>query len=142
MINDVHTATGKTITDVLNDFKNEFATFVATRVQMLQEELKQKSTNFKAALPSLVIGVLFLLTAWFALTGGIIAAVAIALAGNPWAVPIAFGAVAVLYGIIGLILAMMGKKALSKASLKPEKTLRVLQDDKVFLQTETTRLSA
>jgi hypothetical protein len=68
--------------------------------------------------------------------------VAIALAGNPWAVPIAFGAVTVLYGLIGLILALMGKKALSKASLKPEKTIRVLQDDKAWLQTEATRLQA
>jgi hypothetical protein len=142
MINDVHTNNGKSITAVLQDFKAEFSTFIATRIQMLQEEMKQKSTAFKAAIPSIVIGVVFLLTAWFALTGGIIAVVAIALAGNPWAVPIAFGAVTVLYGLIGLILALMGKKALSKASLKPEKTIRVLQDDKAWLQTEATRLQA
>lgn len=142
MINDVHTNNGKSITTVLQEFKAEFSTFIATRIQMLQEEMKQKSTAFKAAIPSIVIGVVFLLTAWFALTGGIIAVVAIALAGNPWAVPIAFGAVTVLYGLIGLILALMGKKALSKASLKPEKTIRVLQDDKAWLQTEATRLQA
>jgi hypothetical protein len=142
MINDVHTNNGKSIAAVLQDFKAEFSTFIATRIQMLQEEMKQKSTAFKAAIPSIVIGVVFLLTAWFALTGGIIAVVAIALAGNPWAVPIAFGAVTVLYGLIGLILALMGKKALSKASLKPEKTIRVLQDDKAWLQTEATRLQA
>jgi protein-S-isoprenylcysteine O-methyltransferase Ste14 len=142
MINDVHTNNGKSIAAVLQDFKAEFSTFIATRIQMLQEEMKQKSTAFKAAIPSIVIGVVFLLTAWFALTGGIIAVVAIALAANPWAVPIAFGAVTVLYGLIGLILALMGKKALSKASLKPEKTIRVLQDDKAWLQTEATRLQA
>lgn len=142
MINDVHTNNGKSIAAVLQEFKAEFSTFIATRIQMLQEEMKQKSTAFKAAIPSIVIGVVFLLTAWFALTGGIIAVVAIALAGNPWAVPIAFGAVTVLYGLIGLILALMGKKALSKASLKPEKTIRVLQDDKAWLQTEATRLQA
>jgi hypothetical protein len=142
MINDVHTNNGKSIADVLHDFKNEFSTFVATRLQMLQEELKQNTTAFKGALPSLIIGILFLVTAWLALTGAIIAAVAIALAGIPWALPIAFGGVAVLYGIIGLILAMMGKRALAKASLKPEKTIRVLQADKVWLETEATRLQA
>lgn len=142
MINDVHTNNGKSIASVLQDFKAEFSTFLATRVQMLQEEMKQKSTAFKAAIPSLVVGLVFLLTAWFALTGGIIAAVAVALAGNSWAVPIAFGAVTVLYGLIGLILALTGKKALSKASLKPEKTIRVLQDDKAWLQDEATRLRA
>lgn len=142
MINDVHTNNGKSIAAVLQDFRVETIDLVATRIQMLQEEMKQKSTAFKAAIPSLVVGLVFLLTAWFALTGGIIAAVAIALAGNPWAVPIAFGAVTILYGLIGLILALMGKKALSKASLKPEKTIRVLQDDKAWLQNEATRLQA
>src|ERR1019366_6076934 len=136
MINDVHTTNGKSIADVLHDCKNEFSTFVSTRLQLLQEEMSQKATAFKAALPSIIIGLVFLLTAWFALTGAIVAAIVVLLAGNPWALAIAFGAVAVLYGILGLILAMMGKKAITKASLKPEKTIRVLQEDKVWLQTE------
>lgn len=142
MINDVHTNNGKSIADVLHEFKNEFSTFVATRLQMLQEEMKQKASAFKSALPLIVIGVLFLATAWFLFTGAIVAAIVIGLPGNPWAYVIAFGAVALVYGIVGLVLAMMGKSAFSKASFKPEKTMRVLQDDKVWLQTEATRIQA
>ena len=142
MINDVHTQSGKSIADVLHDFKDEFGTFVATRLQMLQEEIRQTTTAWKAALPMIVVGALLLVTAWLALTGAIVSGIAILLAGNPWAYPIAFGIVVVAYGIIGAILAMTGVKAFSKHSLKPEKTIRVLQQDKVFLQTEASRIQA
>jgi len=142
MINDVHTATGKNISDVLHDFKNELSTFIATRVQMLQEEMRQKMAAMKAALPMIVIGAVFLLTAWLLITAGLVTVIATAMQGMPWAYPIAFGIVAVLYLIFGGILAMMGMSAMRKQGLKPEKTIKVLQEDKLWLQTEATRLQA
>lgn len=142
MINDVHTTNGKTIPEVLSEFKNEFSTFVATRLQMLQEEMKQKATTWKAAIPMIVVGALFLLTAWFAVTGAIVVAIAVAMPNNPWAYVISFGCVFVLYGILGGMLAIMGKNALTREGVKPEKTMRVLQQDKVWLQSEATRLQA
>lgn len=142
MINDVHTANGKSVTDVLQDFKNEFSTFVATRFQMLQEEMKQKATAMKAALPMVVIGIVFLLTAWFALTAALVVVIANAFPNNPWAYAISSAIVGVLYLIIGGICAIMGKNMLTKQGLKPEKTIRVLQEDKIWLQTESARLQA
>lgn len=142
MINDVHTATGKNISDVLHDFKNEFSTFVSTRVQLLQQEMSQKMSAIKSALPMIVIGVLFLLTAWLLITAALVTVIATAMQGMPWAYPIAFGIVAVLYLVLGGILAMMGMNAVKKQGLKPEKTIRVLQEDKIWLQTEATRLQA
>jgi uncharacterized membrane protein YqjE len=142
MINDVHTANGKTITEVLQDFKNEISTFLSTRFQLLQEEMSVKAAAIKASLPMIIVGALFLITAWFALTAGIVVVIANAFPGNPWAYAISFAIVAVLYAIIGGIAALMGKSALTKQGLKPEKTIRVLQEDKIWLQTETTRLQA
>lgn len=142
MINDVHTANGKSVTDVLQDFRNEFSTFVATRFQMLQEEMKQKATAMKAALPMVVIGIVFLLTAWFALTAALVVVIANAFPNNPWAYAISSAIVGVLYLIIGGICAIMGKNMLTKQGLKPEKTIRVLQEDKIWLQTESARLQA
>lgn len=142
MINDVHTANGKSISDVLHDFKNEFSIFVATRLQLLQEEMSQKATAIKAALPMMIVGLVFLLTTLFLFTGALVALIAVLLAGNRWAYVISFAAVGVVYGILGAILAMIGKSALAKQGVKPEKTIRVLQDDKVWLKTETTRLQA
>ncbi len=146
MINDVHTANGKTIVDLLHDFKSEFAHFVETRMQLFQEEMRQKGTAIRAALPLVIVGVVFLLTAWFLITGLIVAVVATFVAGampdSPWIYPIALGSVAVLYLIVGGALAMAGKSALKKHGLKPEKTIRVLQEDKVWLQQETSRIQA
>src|SRR5581483_1236547 len=142
MINDVQTADGKNIADVLRDFKNEFSTFVATRVQMLQEELKIKATAMKAALPMLIVGFAFLGVAWLLLTAVIVTAIAAALPNNPWAYTISFAIVMAVYTIFGGLLVVMGKNALSKQTLKPEKTIRVLQEDKIWLQTEATRIQA
>ncbi len=146
MINDVHAANGKTLTDVLQDFKNEFIVFVETRLQLLQEEMRQKAAGIKAAVPMLVVGAVILLTAWLLVTALIVAVVAVfvagAMPGSPWVYSVAFGSVAVLYLIIGAIFAAVGKSALSKQSLKPEKTIRVLQEDKVWLQSEGSRMQA
>ena len=142
MINDVHTTSGKTLADVLRDFKIETVTFVATRAQLLQEELRQKVADWKASIPAIVIGSVLLLTAWFLATAAIVVALAAAFPGNPWAYVISFAIVASLYGIIGGIVTSRGAKALSKRNLMPEKTIRVLQEDKVWLESQTTRLSA
>ena len=142
MINDVHSANGKTIPQVLQDFKNEISTFLSTRFQLLQEEMSVKATAIKASLPMIVVGVLFLVTAWFLFTAAIVVVIANAFPNNPWAYAISFAIVAVLYGIIGGICALMGKNMLTKQGLKPEKTIRVLQEDKLWLQTEATRIQA
>ena len=142
MINDVHTANGKSVTGFLQEFKNEFSTFVATRFQMLQEEMKQKATAMTSALPIILVGVVFLLTAWFALTAALVVVIANAFPNNPWAYAISFAIVGVLYLIIGGICALLGKNMLTKQGLKPEKTIRVLQEDKIWLQTESARLQA
>ena len=142
MINDVHAVNGKTITEVLQDFKNEIGTFLSTRFQLLQEEMSAKATAIKASLPMIVVGALFLATAWFLFTAAIVVVVANAFPNNPWAYAISSAIVAVLYAVIGGITAVMGKNRLTRQGLKPEKTIRVLQEDKIWLQTESTRLQA
>ena len=146
MINDVHTANGKNIVDLLHDFKSEFAHFVETRAQLFQEEMRQKGTAIRAAMPLIVVGVVLLLTAWLLVTGLIVVVVAAFVTGampnSPWIYPIALGSVALLYLLIGSALAIAGKNALKKHGLKPEKTIQVLQEDKVWLQRETSRMQA
>ncbi|HEY3928336.1 MAG TPA: phage holin family protein [Candidatus Koribacter sp.] len=142
MINDVQTENGKNIADVLHDFKNEFSTFVVTRVQMLQEEMKIKATAIKAALPMLIAGIAFLAMAWLLFTAAVVCAIAVAMPNNPWSYAISFAIVMAFYAILGALLAIMGKNALSKQGLKPEKTIRVLEEDKIWLQTEATRIQA
>lgn len=146
MINDVHTANGKTVVDILHDFKSEFAAFVETRAQIFQEEMRQKTTAIRAAMPMMLVGLVLLLTAWFLITGVLVTVVAAfvagAMPGSPWVYPIAFGGVAAVYLIFGAALAIAGKNALKKQGLKPEKTIHVLQQDREWLRRETARIQA
>ncbi len=141
MINEVHTATGKNIADVLREFKNEIITLVATRFEMLREEMKAKTTVMLTAVPMLVIGVMFLLAALLTLTGAIVVVIAAAFPGNPWAYAISFAIVTALYAIVGGMMLLMGKNALSKQSLMPEKTMQVLHQDRIWLEGESRRVA-
>jgi uncharacterized membrane protein YqjE len=140
MIN--QSANAKTIVEILQEFRSELADFIYTRYQLLSEELREKTKVWKAAIPMLVTGMVFLLTAWLVFTAGLVSVIAKLLPASPWAYEFSFGIVAVVYGIFGAAMAISGKNALSKPGLKPEKTIRVLQQDKVWLETEKTRLSA
>jgi VIT1/CCC1 family predicted Fe2+/Mn2+ transporter len=141
-IKDVHTATGKSLADVLHDFKIETISFVTSRLDLFEAEMRQKAENWKSALPKIVIGAALLFTAWLLVTGAIVAAVAMLLPNNPWAYAISFGAVGIFYAIIGAILAISGRNAFSREGLKPEKTVRVLLDDRVWIESQATRLRA
>jgi len=141
MINEIHTRNGRSVAEVLNDFKNEIHRAALTRGQLFLEEMKQKMEAIKASIPMIAVGGIFLVTAWFLFTGALVTVIATALAGNPWAYPIAFACVMALYGLVGGILAMVGVNALRKNNLTPEKTIRVLKDDGILLETEARRVA-
>ena len=141
MINEIHTLNGRSVAEVLQDFKREIHRAALTRGQLFLEEMKQKLAAIKASIPMIAIGAVFLVTAWFLLTGVIVTAIAAALAGNPWAYTIAFACVMALYGMIGGILAVIGTNALRKSNLTPERTIRVLKDDGILLETEARRIA-
>jgi uncharacterized membrane protein YqjE len=141
-IKDVHTATGKSLADVLHDFKIETISFVTSRLDLFEAEMRQKAENWKSALPKIMIGAALLFTAWLLVTGAIVATVAMLLPNNPWAYAISFAAVGIFYAIVGAILAVVGRNAFSKEGLKPEKTVHVLRDDRVWIESQATRLRA
>jgi len=103
---------------------------------MLQAEMKEKLGTVKMALPGIVIGALVLATCWLLLTGAIVAAIAVAFGGNPFAPAIALAIVGVLYGIIGGLALAFALRGLRQQSVVPERTLRVLKDDQVWLSNE------
>jgi membrane protein implicated in regulation of membrane protease activity len=78
-----------------------------------------------------VAGLLFLATAWFLLTGAIVAAIALAL-GWPWA----FAIVGFAYFILGATIGWLAYKEVTSANMKPERTMQVLKQDQVWLEQE------
>ncbi len=130
------TERAKTVGEVVSELKDELKEFISTRVAMLQSELGEKLRTIKLAAPTMIIGVLLLITAWLLFTGFLVCIIAQAFTPNPWAYTLSFVLVAVLYSIVGGAAAYLGWRQLRATGLKPERTMHVLEQDRIWLQTE------
>lgn len=125
----------KTLPELMTELKDELKEFAATRVAMLRAEIREKGQSVKLAAPGIVAGLLLLVTAWLLFTAFLVSAIASAFE-TPWKYPIALAIVALLYSLVGSIVLAVGWSRIKANSLKPERTLRVLKQDQIWLQTE------
>ena len=132
----------KNLVEALQDLRDDFKAFVSTRLQMLQVEMKEKMSAIKISMPALLSGALLLATAFLLFTGGLVALIALAFNGAIFAYVAAFFIVCALYALAGGAAAVYGVKTLRAARLKPERTLRVLKQDQIWLQSEAQKTRA
>ncbi|HWR16028.1 MAG TPA: phage holin family protein [Terriglobales bacterium] len=130
------TANGRSIGATVNEAKEEFKRFAETRLAMLQAEMREKIANLKSSAPLLVIGGLLAATAFLVLTAGLVALVYTFFAGSLYATFLACVIVGVVYAIFGGAALFMGYRSITEKGLVPERTIKVLRDDKVWLQNE------
>jgi uncharacterized membrane protein YqjE len=107
-----------------------------TRIAMLRTELSDKLAMVKAAAPLAVVGIVFLMTAYVLFTLGLVGLIVAFLPDNPYRWCIAFFAVAVLWGIIGGLTAYFAMREFKLKELMPRRTMQVLKEDKMWLQSE------
>lgn len=127
---------GRGFAEALNDCKEDLKDFASTRVQMLRAEMSEKLAGLKVALPALVVGAVLLLGAFFLFTWGLVSLIAMAMARQPYAYTVAFFVVFALYALLGGALLAYGWRVLSARGLAPARTLRILKDDQIWLQSE------
>ncbi|MGI9103148.1 MAG: phage holin family protein [Terriglobales bacterium] len=127
---------GRTLAGVAAELKDELKEFVNTRLAMLQSELKEKISVWKMALPTIVLGLVLLGTAWLLLTGAVVAAIYVAFAGNPFAAAIALAILGVVYAVGGGMAAVFAVRELKENSPVPKRTMRVLKDDQLWIRNE------
>ena len=125
----------KSLPEVVNDLKSELKEFLATRLAMFRSEMSEKLARFKVALPALIGGLLLLLTCWLLFTALMVIAISKAF-DSPWAAVYALLIVFAAYLLLGAMLAMGAMSKLKATKLVPERTIRVLKQDEVWLQTE------
>lgn len=125
----------KSLPEIVNELKVELKDFVGTRLAMLRSEMQEKWSSVKLSLPALLGGIVLLMTAWLLLTAVIVTAIANTFA-NPWAWVFAFLIVGGAYLLVGGMMVMGAVSKLKQTKLLPERTLRVLKQDEVWLQTE------
>ena len=131
-----HLHNGRTVGSILSDTKDELKDFLETRITMLRTELSEKMTMLKSAAPLAIVGVVFLVTAYMLFTLGLVGVIVAFLPENPYRWCIAFFAIAVLWGIVGGICGYMAMREFQVKELMPKRTMQVLKEDKVWLQSE------
>jgi hypothetical protein len=127
---------GRTLAGVISEFKDEIKDFVQTRIYMLQSELRDKLTAWKSALPLIAVALVLVLTAWLVLTAALIAIVAVPFLPSPYAYFFAFLIVGMVYLIGGGVCASFAMRQLKEQGIMPQRTVKILKDDKIWLQTE------
>ena len=101
---------------------------IPKRVGLRTEDRKSRRVLFR----SLVL----LATAFMLFTAGLVNAIALAFAAQPWGFAVSFFIVMAIYASAGGILALYGWRTIKAGGLAPEKTMRVLKQDQVWLKTE------
>jgi hypothetical protein len=125
----------KSLTQVLQEIKNDLSEFATTRYEMLLAEVKEKVRMFKVSLPMLGAAAVIGLGAFFGFTFAFIAVIAETISSNyAWF----FGAliVTVVYAIVGGILGYLGYRELTAESLAPNRTMEVLKQDQRWIKDE------
>jgi uncharacterized membrane protein YqjE len=122
--------------ELFRQLAEDSATLIRQEMQLARTELRESVRSITRGALMLAIGGGLLLVGLLALTAFLIVALGAAL-DNYW-----LGAliVALLYGAIGGVMLMRGKEKLQGSDLKPEQTIRSLQEDKRWAQSEAQQV--
>ncbi len=131
-----YTSNGRSVGEVMYEFREDLKDFVTTRIQMLRSELSEKIGAWKVALPAIAIGIILLATAFLLFTAALVNAIALAFAGQPWGFALSFFIVFAIYALAGGLLLSYGVRTAKAGGIAPQKTIRVLKEDQIWLKTE------
>ena len=123
---------GKTMAQVANELKHDLTEFVQTRLEMLRSEINQKVAMMKVVIPMFAIAFIFLWFAFMLLSVALVAAIAYLTLSWGWA----FLAVGLFYTLIAGLIGGLAYREIRSTGLAPKRTLKVLQQDQVWLQGE------
>ena len=126
----------KSIGQVAAELKNDARDFVSTRLEMLTKEMKEKLTVWKAAIPILAVAAVLAVTAFLTLTFAFVAFLAGIFQPSPYAW--CYGALIVMaiYFFAAAGLFYLGRRELTQVGIAPQRTLKVLKDDQIWIQNE------
>jgi hypothetical protein len=127
---------GRTLAGVVAEIKDELKEFLSTRIQMLKSELRDKISSLKVAAPLGITALVLLGTAYLLFTLMLVALIAVAFEGSPYQWFLSFLIVGVLWSIVGGMCALFAWREFKQQGLAPKKTIKVLKEDQVWLQTE------
>jgi len=126
----------RTFASILTETRDDIKQFFATRISLLRAEMSEKVRVIARAAPLAVLALLLLGTAYLLFTLAVVGLVLALMPANPFRWCLAFLAVAVLWTIVGGIAAWMAKRRFTFKELAPTRTIGVLREDGVWIQSE------
>lgn len=128
--------TEKSIATILAETKDELKQFVTTRMNILKAEMDEKISHIKAVIPLAVVAALFLVSCWMVFTFALIALLHSLFLPSVYAWLWASLIVAAVYLVVGAIAGWLAYSEIKATKLTPTRTLKVLQQDQVWIQNE------
>ena len=126
----------RSLAEIVAEIKDELKEFIQTRVALLQSEFKDNMSSLKRALPLAGMALVLLGTAYLLLTLALVALVAVAFWGNPYAWFFALLIVGGVWLLFGAMLAFFAYNQFRSHGLMPKKTVEVLKADKMWLENQ------
>lgn len=127
---------GRSLAGVVSELKDEMKEFASTRIDMLKSEMKDKVSSLKVAVPMIIGALVVGWTAWLVLTAALISIIAQAFQPSRYGYFFAFLIVGVVYALMAAIAAAFAIRELKNRGFMPERTIRVLKQDQIWLQSE------
>jgi cytochrome c biogenesis protein CcdA len=127
---------GRSLAGVVSELKDELKDFASTRFEMLRSEMKDKVSSFKVAIALIAVALVLGLTAWFVLTAALISIIAVAFYPSNFAYFFAFIIVGVAYLLGAAVMGSFAIREMKRRGVMPERTIRILKQDQVWLQSE------
>ena len=128
--------TEKSIATILAETKDELKQFLTTRVNILKAEMDEKISRIKSVIPLAVVAALFLVSGWMVFTFALIALLHALFLPSVYAWLWASLIVTAVYLLVGGIAGWLAYSEIKNTSLTPTRTLKVLQQDQVWIQNE------
>ncbi|HXA85457.1 MAG TPA: phage holin family protein [Candidatus Dormibacteraeota bacterium] len=128
--------TEKSLGTILAETKDEIKQFVTTRVNILKAEIDEKVSRLKAVIPLVLVAAMFLLSGWMVFTFALIALLHTLFMPSAYAWLWASLIVTAVYLVVGGVTGWLAYAEIKATSLTPSRTLKVLQQDQVWIQNE------
>jgi hypothetical protein len=127
---------GRSMAEILAETRDELKQFLETRIALLRTELSEKISLVKHAAPLVAVAAVFLGTAYLMFILTLMGLAWALLPANPFRWCFAFLSVSLFTAILGLIAFSVAKRHFAFRKLVPERTIGVLKNDRVWIQSE------
>ena len=124
----------RSLGEIVTEIKREVKEFLNTRLEMVRVEIHEAVRAGRIGLPLFVLALGLIAIASLMFTLALVALVASAFAGSPYAWFFAFAIVGILWTVAGAIAAFFAYNEFRGRF--PKRTMEVLKADKLWLQSE------